>query len=145
MDKLTRKVEILLNNEIEEQEFVKQISFFYKKECYIYAIIPEYEKELFDELSTDFIVIKSISTSRFLNWDTSQLGYIKDSEKQYIYKFYLRSTTMDYIIFSEVDVSKYLQTINKKNPDIYKIFEMNKIPHMTIGHDGQWINVIEYN
>ncbi|KRE07853.1 hypothetical protein ASE46_23740 [Bacillus sp. Root239] len=145
MDKLTRKVEILLNNEVEEQEFVKQISSFYKKECYIYAIIPEYEKELLNELSTDFIVVKPILTSRFLNWDTSQLGYIKDSKKQYIYKFYLRSTTMDCIVFSEVDVSKHLQTINKKNPDIYKIFEMNRIPHMTIGHDGQWINVIKYN
>lgn len=52
---------------------------------------------------------------------------------------------MDYIVFSEVDVSKHLQTINNKNPDIYKIFEINRIPHMTIGHDGQWINVIEYD
>lgn len=85
MDKITRKVVILLNNEAEEQEFVKQLYFFYKKECYIYAIIPEHEKELFNELSTDFIVVKPISTSCFLNWDIGQLGYIKDSEKQYIY------------------------------------------------------------
>lgn len=52
---------------------------------------------------------------------------------------------MDYVVFSEVDVSEHLQTINKKNIDIYKIFEMSRIPHITIGADGQWINIIEYN
>ncbi|MGI8382541.1 hypothetical protein ACR0S4_28650 [Priestia megaterium] len=145
MDRLSKKTEILLDEEIEEQEFVDQISYFHKKECYIYAIIPEYEKELFNELSTNFIAVKSIPISRIFTWDTGQLGYIKDSQKQFIYKFYLRSTTIDYIVFSEVDAFEHLQTINKKNIDIYKIFEMNRIPHITIGPDGQCLNIIEYN
>jgi histone deacetylase complex regulatory component SIN3 len=145
VDILSKKTEILLDEEIEEQEFIKKISCYYKKECYIYAIIPEYEKELFNELSTNFIAVKSIPLSRIFTWDTGQLGYIKDSQKQFIYEFYLRSTTMDYIVFSEVDVSEHLQAINKKDINIYKIFEMNRIPHITIGPDGQWLNIIEYN
>lgn len=145
MDRSSKKTEVWLDKEIEEQEFVEQISCFYKTECYIYAIIPEYEKELHKELSTNFIAVKSIPISRIFTWDTGQLGYIKDIQKQFIYKFYLRSTTLDYIVFSEVDVSEHLQTINKKSIDIYKIFEMNRIPHITIGAEGQWINVIEYN
>jgi hypothetical protein len=145
MDSLSKKTEIILDEEIEEQEFVEQISRFYKNECYIYAIIPEYEIELLKDLSTKFIAVKSVPLSRIFTWDTGHLGYVKDSQKEFLYEFYLRSTTMDYIIFSEVDVSEHLQTINKKNKDIYKIFELNKIPHITIGHDGQWLNVIEYN
>ena len=99
MDILSKKTEILLDEEIEEQEFIKQISCFYKKECYIYAIIPEYEKELFNEISTNFIAVKSISLSRIFTWDTGQLGYIKDSQKQFIYEFYLRSTINEILVF----------------------------------------------
>ncbi|MEA3319479.1 MAG: hypothetical protein U9Q88_05580 [Bacillota bacterium] len=145
MDSLSKKTEIILNEEIEEQEFVEQISRFYKNECYIYSIIPEYEKELLKDLSTKFIAVKSVPLFRMFNGDTGHLGYVKDSKKEFLYKFYMRSTTMDYIIFSEVDVSEHLQTINKKDKDIYKIFELNKIPHINIGPDGQSLNLIEYN
>lgn len=145
MDRLSKKTEVLLDEEIEEQEFVDQITRFYKKECYIYAIIPEYEKELLEELSTKFIAFKSVPLSRIFTWDTGHLGYLKDSQKEFLYEFYLRSTTIDYIVFSEADVSEHLQTINKKTIDIYKIFELNRIPHITIGPDGQWLNIIEYN
>ncbi|MGG4489838.1 hypothetical protein [Metabacillus idriensis] len=145
MDSLSKRTEITLDEEIEEQEFVEQISRFYKKGCYIYAIIPEYEKELLKELSTKFIAVKSIPLSRIFIWDTGHLGYIKGSQKQFLYECYLRSTTMDYIVFSEADVSEHLQTINKKNKDIYKLFELNRIPHITIGPDGRWLNIIEYN
>lgn len=145
MNRLSKKTEILLDEEIEEQEFIDQISRFYKKESYIYAIIPEYEKELLKELSTKFITVKSIPLSRIFTWDTGYLAHIKDSKKEFLYEFYLRSTTMDYIVFSEADVSEHLQTISKKNIDIYKIFEMNRVHHITIGHDGQWLNIIEYN
>ncbi|MGD7024711.1 hypothetical protein ACQCVK_19180 [Rossellomorea vietnamensis] len=145
MDRLWKKTEIWLDEEIEEQEFVDQISCFYKNECYIYAIIPEYEKELLKDLSTRFIAVKSVPLSSIFTCDKGHIGYIKDSQKEFLYEFYLRSTTMDYIIFSELDVSEYLQSINKKNKDIYKIFELNRFPHITIGPDGQWLNVFEYN
>ncbi|MEY2193996.1 hypothetical protein AB7942_14845, partial [Neobacillus sp. BF23-41] len=71
-------------------------------------------------------------------------GYVKDSQKRYIYEFYLRSTTMDYLIFSETDVSEQLSKLTKKNLDIYKMFHLNKVPHITIGPDGQWLNIVEY-
>ena len=61
-----------------------------------------------------------------------------------MYEFYLRSTTMDFLVFSETDVSQHLIILNKKNIDIYNIFESNKIPHITIGPDGQWLNIVEY-
>lgn len=51
---------------------------------------------------------------------------------------------MDFLVFSEFDVSQHLNKINKKNIDINKIFESNKIPHITIGPDGQWLNKVEY-
>ncbi|MDP9726548.1 hypothetical protein J2W44_005660 [Priestia aryabhattai] len=48
------------------------------------------------------------------------------------------------IVYSEVDVIEKLDKIDKKNVDIYNIFELNKISHVTIGPDGQWLNVVEY-
>ncbi|MGW6666569.1 hypothetical protein [Peribacillus sp. NPDC055009] len=41
MDCLPKKSEVLLDEEIEKQEFVKIINSIYKQECYIYAFIPE--------------------------------------------------------------------------------------------------------
>ena len=146
MDCLPKKSEILLDEEIEEQEFVKIINSIYKQECYIYAIIPEYEEELFYKLSKNFIKVINFTFPRFsfLSREIGYLGYVKDSQKQYIYEFYLRSTTMDFLVFSEFNVSQYLNDINRKNIDIYKVFESNKIPHITIGPDGQWLNIVEY-
>jgi hypothetical protein len=136
--------EIILDEEIDEKEFVGIINSIYKQECYIYAIIPEYEEELFNELSNAFIKVNNFPLPRVFPREIGYLGYVNDIKKQYIYEFYLRSTTMDFLVFSETDVSQYLNNISKKNIDIYKIFESNKIPHITIGPDGQWLNVVEY-
>lgn len=138
--------EILLDEEIDEQEFVRIINNIYKQDCYIYAIIPEWEDDLFNELSNDFILINKIQfpLKRIFPRTMGFLGYVKDSTKQYLYEFYLRSTTMDFLVFSELDVSQHLKYVNKKNINIYTIFESNKIPHLTIGPDGQWLNVVEY-
>jgi len=145
LDCLPKKSEILLDEEIEEQEFVKIINSIYKQECYIYAIIPEWEEELFKELSNNFIIINKFPfpLTRIFPRTIGFLGYVKDRKKQYVYEFYLRSTTMD-LVFSETDVSQHLNILNKKNIDIYNIFESNKIPHITIGPDGQWLNIVEY-
>ena len=53
--------EILLDEEIDEQEFIGIINNIYKQDCYIYAIIREWEEELFDELSNDFNLINKIT------------------------------------------------------------------------------------
>jgi len=145
LDYLPKKSEILLDEETEEQEFVKIINSIYKQECYIYAIIPEWEEELFKELSNNFIIINKFPfpLTRIFPRTIGFLGYVKDRKKQYVYEFYLRSTTMD-LVFSETDVSQHLNILNKKNIDIYNIFESNKIPHITIGPDGQWLNIVEY-
>ncbi|KEZ50915.1 hypothetical protein [Metabacillus indicus] len=137
------RTEVFLDEEIEEQELIDQVSSFYKNGCYIYAIIPDYEEELFTTLSSNFISVKTISLSRFFKWDTGEVGYVKDLNKQYIYEFYLRSTTMDYLVFSETDVTEDLSKLNRHG-DFYKLFESNVIPNITIGPDGQWLNVMEY-
>ncbi|MEM5015558.1 hypothetical protein WKH31_04615 [Metabacillus indicus] len=139
-----KKTEVMLDEEIDEQDFISQVASFYKNGWYIYAIIPDYEKELFKTLSANFKSIKTISLSRFFSWDTGEVGYVKDVNKQFIYEFYLRSTTMDYIVFSEKDVTEHLHKINRKNMDLYYLFEYNQIPHITIGPDGQWLIVMEY-
>ena len=143
MDSLPKEREILLDEDINEQEFVNMIACFYKQECFIYAIIPNWEEELLNELSNQFIRVKDVTLPRTFPRTTGYLGYVRDSEKQFIYEFYLRSTTMD-IVYSEVDVIEKLDKIDKKNVDIYNIFELNKISHVTIGPDGQWLNVVEY-
>jgi hypothetical protein len=137
---------ILLDEEIDEQEFVGIFKGIYKQDCYIYAIIPEWEEDLFNQLSNDFILINKIKFPliRIFPRTIGFVGYVEDSKKQYIYEFYLRSTSMDFLVFSEFDVSQHLNNISKKNIDIYKIFESNKIPHITIGPDGQWLNIVEY-
>jgi len=146
LESIPKVREILLDEEIEEQEFVGIINKIYKQDCYIYAIIPEWEDELINELSNDFILINKIQFPliRIFPRTIGFLGYVKDSSKKNIYEFYLRSTTMDFLVFSEIDVSQHLNNINKKNINIYKIFESNKIPHITIGPDGQWLKVVDY-
>lgn len=138
--------EVLLEEEIDEQGFVDIIQDIYKEDCYIYAIIPEWEEELLNLLSNDFILVKNIKfpLTQVFPRTTGILGYVKDNKKQYLYEFYLRSTTIDFLVFSESDVSQHLNHLNKKNMDIYKTFETNEIPHITIGHDGQWLNIVEY-
>jgi hypothetical protein len=144
MDLLPKKKEFLLVEDIDEKDFVEIISSFYKHGFFIYAIIPECEKELLNELSPDFIKVKDVPLPRTIPREIGYLGYVRECQKQFIYEFYLRSTTMNYIVFSEIDVTEHLQKIDKKNVDIYKIFELNKIPHITIGPDGQWLNIIKF-
>ena len=146
MDGIQKVTEILLDEEIDEQEFVDIINDVYKQVCYIYAIIPDWEKDLLNQLSDDFILINKVKFPliRIFPRTTGFVGFVKDSKKQYIYEFYLRSTTMDFLIFSELDVSQLLNNISKENIDIYDKFETNKVPHITIGPDGQGLNIIEY-
>ncbi|MFD4705985.1 hypothetical protein ACFWM3_14110 [Gottfriedia sp. NPDC058432] len=136
--------EILLDEEIDEQEFVNTFNKFYKQGCYIYAIIPEYEQELLEELASDFNELNKFPLPRVFPREIGHLGYVKDNLNKYIFEFYLRSTTMDHLVFSETDATELLKNINKKNVHIYKLFEINRISHITIGPDGQWLNVVEY-
>ncbi|WP_409305001.1 hypothetical protein [Peribacillus sp. SCS-155] len=135
---------MILDEQIEEQGFVDIINRYYKRECYIYAMIPESEEQLLKELSHDFIEVNKFPLPRVFPREMGHLGYIKDSQKKYIYEFYLRSTTMDYLVFSETDASEQLHKLTKNSLDIYKIFESNNIPHITIGPDGQWLNILMY-
>ncbi|MFZ7942735.1 hypothetical protein [Neobacillus sp. 19] len=144
MRSIPKKQEILLDEEIDELEFINIMNSFYKQDCYIYAIIPEYEQDLLNELSNDFIEVNKFPLPRSFPREIGYLGYIKDSQKRYVYEFYLRSTTMDYLIFSETDVSGQLNKLTKKNWDIYKLFQFYKVPHITIGPDGQWLNIVQY-
>lgn len=146
MERVPRVRGILLEEGIDEQDFVEIINGIYKQDCYIYAIIPEWEEELLNQLSNDFILINKIKfpLTRIFPRTIGFLGYVQDSKKQYIYEFFLRSTTMDFLVFSEFDISQSLYNIDKNNIDIYKIFESNEIPHITIGPDGQWLNLVEY-
>lgn len=74
----------------------------------------KWEEELFNELSNDFIIINKIrfTLTRIFPRTIGFLGYVKDRKKQYIYEFYLRSTTMDFLVFSETDVSQHLNILN---------------------------------
>lgn len=109
-------------------------------------MIPDWEEDLLNQLSDDFILIKKVKIPLMRSFPRTMgfLGFVKDRKKQYTYEFYSRSTTMEFLIFSELDVSQHLNNINKKNIDIYKIFETNKVPHITIGPDGQWLDIIAY-
>ncbi|TDL82394.1 hypothetical protein [Peribacillus frigoritolerans] len=140
---MLKRTVVFLDEEIEEQELIDEVSSFYKNECYIYAIIPDYEEELFTTLSSKFNSVKTISLSRLFKWDTGEVGYVKDLNKQFIYEFYLRSISMDYIVFSETDMTEHLSKLNRRG-DFYKLFESNGIHHITIGPDGQCLNVMEY-
>ncbi|WP_322786434.1 hypothetical protein [Fictibacillus gelatini] len=136
--------EIFLDEEIDEENFVHIISSIYPQECYIYAIIPEDEQELLNHLSNDFIEVNKFPLPRVFPREIGHLGYVNDIHKWYVYEFFLRSTSMDYLVFTNIDVSEHLNKINKKNVNIYKIFEDHKIPHITIGPDGQWLNLVQY-
>lgn len=142
--RIPKKQEIVLDEEIDEQEFVSIINSFYKQDCYIYAIIPDCEQDLLNEISNDFIEVNKFSLPRAFPREMGYMSYVKDSQKRYIVEFYLRSTTMDYLIFSETNISEQLSKLTKKNLDIYKMFQLNKVPYITIGPDGQWLNIFDF-
>ena len=60
MGDIQKVTEIFLDEEIDKQEFVDMINDVYKQDCYIYAIIPEWEIDLLNQLSDDFILIKKV-------------------------------------------------------------------------------------
>ncbi|WP_088043277.1 hypothetical protein [Bacillus sp. EAC] len=136
--------EILLDDVVDEKEFISIFNSIYKHDCFIYTIIPESEHELLEKLSSNFIEFNKLSLPGVFPREKGHLGYVKDSQKKFIFQFYLRSISIDYLVFSETDTSELLSKINNKNDDIFKIFEVNKIPHVTIGPDSQWLNVVEY-
>ncbi|MBM7602474.1 hypothetical protein JOC75_000444 [Metabacillus crassostreae] len=136
--------EIFLDEEIDKQGFVSIVNNIYKQDCFIYAIIPKYEKELLTELSNDFISVNSFPLPYIFPKEIGYLGYVKDSYKQYVYEFYLHSPMINHLVFSNIDASEHLREITKKNLDISQLFELNKIPHMTIGPDGQWLKIVDY-
>ncbi|PEJ35993.1 hypothetical protein CN689_06010 [Peribacillus butanolivorans] len=109
MDCLPKKSEVLLDEEIEKQEFVKIINSIYKQECYIYAVIPEWEEELFNELSNDFIIINKIrfTLTRIFPRTIGFLGYVKDRKKQYIYEFYLVYNNGFFSVFRDGCISTF--------------------------------------
>src|SRR3954447_729120 len=130
MDSLPKKREIWLD-EVDEQEFVKILSGFCKRECFLYVIIPDWEEELLNKLSTQFVRVKDVTLPRIFPRTLGYSGYVRDSQKQFVYEFYLRSSTMD-LVFSEIDVAEHLQRIENKNIDMYSLFETNRISHITI-------------
>jgi len=48
------------DEEVGKQEFLEIIKGVYKRDIYIYAILPEWEEELLDAMSNDFILINKI-------------------------------------------------------------------------------------
>lgn len=143
MVRFPRIKEVLLDENIDEQEFVEIISTFYKRECFIYTIIPYYEKELLNALSYKFVKVSDITLPRTFPRTTGYLGYVRDTKKSFIYEFYLRSSTMDFV-FSTEDITQDFYKVDKKNICLYKFFETNEIPYLSIGPDGQWINIVNY-
>lgn len=135
--------EIYLDDNINEREFVEIISALYKQECFIYAIIPDWEEELLNTLSNQFILVKNITLPNVFPKSTGYVGFVKDSQKQFVYEFYLRSMSMA-MVFSDEDISKHLDNASNENIDIRNIFESNEISHITIGSDGGWLNIVEY-
>lgn len=146
MNRTPKIMERLLDEEIDEQEFVDIIDDIYKQDCYIYAIIPDWEEDLLNQLSDDFVVIQKIKFPliQIFPRTIGLLGYVKDRRKQYVYEFYLRSSTIDFFIFSELDISQHLNQISKKNLDLGELFKALKVPHITVGPDGQWLRIVEY-
>ena len=42
------------------------------------------------------------------------MGYVRDSQKQFIYEFYLRSTINELLVFSNVNVTKHRYKAKRK-------------------------------
>lgn len=54
MVEIPKNREILLNEDITEQDFVELISALIQGDCFIYAVIPDWEEDLLNELSDKF-------------------------------------------------------------------------------------------
>ncbi|MBD7938280.1 hypothetical protein H9655_14695 [Cytobacillus sp. Sa5YUA1] len=51
MGVLPKVVRRLLDDEIDEEKFIDIINSVYKQDCYIYAMIPDWEEDLLNQLS----------------------------------------------------------------------------------------------
>ena len=139
--------ELSIDEDINERSFISILDNIYKREVIIYIIIPEWEDDLLDELSDDLVIVNKITFPLTLCFPRSYgyVGYIKSNSKRYIYELYKRSDTLDHLLLSEIDLTDKLSEITKKKiDDFFRVFELNKIPHITIGPDAQWLNIIEY-
>ncbi|WP_283152154.1 hypothetical protein [Guptibacillus hwajinpoensis] len=147
MESVPKIRELSIDEDINEQSFISMLDNLYKREVIIYIIIPEWEDDLLDELSDDLVIVNKITFPLTLCLPRSYgyVGYIKNNSKRYIYELYKRSDTLDHLLLSEIDLIEKLSEITKKNIDnFFRVFELNKIPHITIGPDAQWVNIIEY-
>ncbi|CRK83368.1 hypothetical protein [Neobacillus massiliamazoniensis] len=84
MRSIPKKEEILLDEEIDEQEFVSIINSIYKQDCYIYAIIPENEQDLLNELSNNFIEFNKFPLPRTFPREMGYMGCERQSKTIYL-------------------------------------------------------------
>lgn len=79
------------------------------------------------------------------NWDFFEITYADIYLRNILNHLPLKGAlNMDYLVFSETDASEQLRKITKNNLHIFKMFEVNRIPDLTIGPDGQRLNVVEF-
>lgn len=128
------------HTEVEEncskEAFQKIIEQFLPKNKVIYTIIPEYYKEFLLEISSNFVEIKNIVDDKY-SFPKSEgiLGYINDDELQFVFEFYERTNIIPFVIASRnVTFEEDIEL-----DSFYSYFEGNNIPHITVGHDQEYI------
>ncbi|MFJ7840031.1 hypothetical protein ACIQXG_11155 [Lysinibacillus sphaericus] len=128
------------HTEVEEncskEAFQKIIERFLKKKKVIYTIIPEYYKDFLLDISSNFVEIKKIVDDKY-SFPKSEgiLGYINDDELQFVFEFYERANVIPFVIASRnVTFEEDIEL-----GSFYSYFEENNIPHITVGHDQEYI------
>lgn len=128
------------HNELEEncskEAFQEIIEKLLPKKKVIYTIIPEYYKEFLLEISSYFVQIKNIVDDNY-SFPKSEgiLGYINDDELQFVFEFYERANVIPFVITSRnITFEEDIEL-----DSFYGYFEENNIPHITVGHDQEYI------
>lgn len=126
--------------EVEEncskEDFQKIIERFLPKKKVIYTFIPKYYKDFLSEISSDFVEINKIVDNTY-SFPKSEgiLGYINDDKLQFAFEFYERANIIPFVISSRnVTFEEDIEL-----DSFYSYFEKNNIPHITVGHDQEYI------
>lgn len=118
------------------KDFQRILEKLLPKKRVIYTFIPEYYNDFLLELNSNFVTIKNIADDKY-SFPKSRymFGYINDDELQFAFEFYERANVIPFVITTQ-NVN-FNEDVNLDS--FYSYFEENNIPHITVGHDQEYL------
>lgn len=118
-----------LKENITQQELKDIVNHIFSQTKYIYFMIPDYSSELKDELNDKYI-------SLFEDKEFT-IGYIQDSELDYLYEFFERGISLPFVITNKKIDCLFENAASYNYGMFFSCFKKNNISHIKLGADSE--------